>query len=344
MNIRLAEIKTQLALGYLENKLITLWLKEAIKWASGLWSIIYADNREALSFPALRTTVLAGFHETIKEYALQFDAIWATVTAGIPWAALMAYELDKDLYIYDKGKLYHFTNLRKTFENTMGHVDAEKIKQSDAIISNTPTGIVYGVLVAHEYQKPFLYMRDERKAHGKKNYIEGRLPEGVELPKVFYLHTAASITEQGKFDVNVAKLKDEKVEVTSAVFQTDHAVVVENVNDTTLAGTTLLIIEDLVSTAVSSIGKETAQCRALGGTVTDMVAVYEYKLPQAAKAAEEAGITLHSLFDFPTLKQAALATGFTTTDEDAILEEWYKDPKAYSEKYAAEHPEPTPSA
>ena len=84
MDTKLAQLKTQIALGYLENKLITLNFIKAFRWASGWRTPIYTDNREALSFPKIRAIVSAAFLETIKKQGFEWDALWATVTAGIP--------------------------------------------------------------------------------------------------------------------------------------------------------------------------------------------------------------------------------------------------------------------
>lgn len=42
-------------------------------------------------------------------------------------------------------------------------------------------GIPWGILVADRIKKPFVYIRPEPKSHGRKNQIEGDLPEGKKV-------------------------------------------------------------------------------------------------------------------------------------------------------------------
>ncbi len=349
MNIALATLKTQIALGYLKNKLFIINFLKAFTWASRLRTPFYADTRMSLSYPKMRNDVVAAFLEVMQEQTLQADALWATVTAGIPWGAILAYELNKDLYVYDdkRKKLYRFSNLRKTVEHTYKLLKSKDLSEYDALISNTPIGIVYGAVAAHEAGIPFLYVREARKEHGKKNWIEGHIEEGA---KVAYLHTALSIAESsdGTFEGNVAKLKAENIDVVTAEFHTVPGIEVaittmknddngEMVSRKALEGMQIAIIEDLISTGGSSIGKEAETCRSMGATVKDMIAVFDYKMERAEKAAQDANIRVHHLLDFPYLLEAGHAQGIISTDEKEKLEAWYANPEKYSEEYLEAH-------
>lgn len=83
-----------IAKNLLEIKAVSLSPKEPFTWASGIKSPIYCDNRYVLSFPEKRDAVVKGFKEIIEKEFPEVDAIMGTATAGIPWAALVAPELN----------------------------------------------------------------------------------------------------------------------------------------------------------------------------------------------------------------------------------------------------------
>ena len=81
-----------LAGALLEAGAVRLSPKAPFTWASGLKSPIYCDNRQLLGFPALRSGIAAALTARARE--LQPTLIAGTATAGIPWAAFVAAELD----------------------------------------------------------------------------------------------------------------------------------------------------------------------------------------------------------------------------------------------------------
>lgn len=54
----------------------------------------------------------------------------------------------------------------------------EKYAEVELIAGVATGAIAMGVLVAQELGLPFVYVRPEPKSHGRKNQIEGQLPEG----------------------------------------------------------------------------------------------------------------------------------------------------------------------
>ena len=79
----------------LEKKAVTLNTKEPYTYSSGIRSPIYCDNRSLAEFVEERKKVVNAFIEKLKEY--EFDVIAGTSTAGIQWAAWIAYELEKPM-------------------------------------------------------------------------------------------------------------------------------------------------------------------------------------------------------------------------------------------------------
>ncbi len=114
------EAKEEVAKILLEIKAVTINMKKPFRYASGIFSPIYCDNRLLLSYPERREKIVDYFVQTIKGNKIQFDVLAGVATAGIPHAAFLAERLSK----------------------------------------------------------PMVYVRTEKKMHGKQNVIEGRLEKG----------------------------------------------------------------------------------------------------------------------------------------------------------------------
>lgn len=65
--------------------------KSPFTWTSGIKSPIYCDNRMLISHVSAYKSVVDGFVDLLKDE--RFDCVAGTATAGIPWAAFLAYEL-----------------------------------------------------------------------------------------------------------------------------------------------------------------------------------------------------------------------------------------------------------
>lgn len=90
------------------------------RYASGILSPIYTDNRILMSYPEERRKVILAMATLINEKSIEADIIAGTATAGIPHAAWLADMLNK----------------------------------------------------------PMVYVRSEKKSHGKENVIEGIVRQG----------------------------------------------------------------------------------------------------------------------------------------------------------------------
>ncbi len=94
-------------------------------------------------------------------------------------------------------------------------------------------------------------------------------------------------------------------------------------------GERVLVVEDLVSTGGSVIDAVEA-IRDAGGVVQTVLAVFTYGLDAAADAISDAGFTLRTLTDFPALLDVAQASGEISAGDLAALEDWRRDPEAWS--------------
>jgi len=91
----------------LDIKAVKVQVHPPFVWNTGLLAPIYTDNRLLISYPNERKSVVEAFKKLILENNLEFDVIAGTATAGIPWAAFLAFELHKPMvYVRAQPKDY----------------------------------------------------------------------------------------------------------------------------------------------------------------------------------------------------------------------------------------------
>ena len=81
----------------LKANAVMLRTKPPFRWASGILSPIYTDNRILMSYPREREFLINSFIKLIKQNKIKFDGFAATATAGIPWAAWLSQKLKKPM-------------------------------------------------------------------------------------------------------------------------------------------------------------------------------------------------------------------------------------------------------
>lgn len=96
------------------------------------------------------------------------------------------------------------------------------------------------------------------------------------------------------------------------------------------AGTRVLVIEDLLSTGMSSIDAAKA-IRQAGGDVIGIQAIFSYGLPVLQKNLSDADLTATSLTTFSELIEVAESTGVLNRSELDSLRDWQEDPRAWSD-------------
>ncbi|MDA5560093.1 orotate phosphoribosyltransferase [Exiguobacterium sp. MMG028] len=96
------------------------------------------------------------------------------------------------------------------------------------------------------------------------------------------------------------------------------------------SGARVLVIEDLLSTGMSSIEAAHA-IREAGGEVIGIQAIFSYGLPILEKNLADANLSATSLTTFPELVEFAESTGNLTKSEIHSLREWQQDPRAWSD-------------
>ena len=90
-------------------------------------------------------------------------------------------------------------------------------------------------------------------------------------------------------------------------------------------GQKVVVIEDLISTGVSSLNAAEA-INNFGGTVSGMVAIFTYNFPLAKENFKKANIELSTLSRYQILIDTALEMNEITQDQVKSLMEWREDP------------------
>lgn len=89
----------------IDTKAVHINTKELFTWTSGIKSPIYCNNRLLISHPEYRNFIVSEFIKVIKSDFPETQILAGTATAGIPWAAFIAHEMNLPMiYIRSKAK------------------------------------------------------------------------------------------------------------------------------------------------------------------------------------------------------------------------------------------------
>ena len=91
------------------------------------------------------------------------------------------------------------------------------------------------------------------------------------------------------------------------------------------AGEKVVVIEDLISTGMSSLNAVNALHNA-GARVLSMYALFTYGFEKAVKAFDKAGVSLHTLCNYDLFLTVALEANKISQLESENLKTWRKDP------------------
>ena len=96
------------------------------------------------------------------------------------------------------------------------------------------------------------------------------------------------------------------------------------------ANQTVVVIEDLISTGMSSLNAVKA-LRDQNANIQGMVAVFTYGFDQAVKNFENNKVELHTLGNYTHLMEQASLTGYIQEDQLNTLMEWRKSPSTWKQ-------------
>tara|TARA_B000000565_G_C23764011_1_gene369563 strand:+ start:408 stop:1046 length:639 start_codon:yes stop_codon:yes gene_type:complete len=94
-------------------------------------------------------------------------------------------------------------------------------------------------------------------------------------------------------------------------------------------GSKLVVIEDLISTGISSL-KAIKALRNKNLNVVGMLSVFSYNFDFANERFQKENISINSLADYNTLVEMIIAEGSITYAESNRLMEWRKNPQSWS--------------
>lgn len=94
----------------------------------------------------------------------------------------------------------------------------------------------------------------------------------------------------------------------------------------------VLVIEDLISTGGSCL--QAVEClREAKAEVVGVLAIFTYSFDKARVAFDSANCRMATLSNYEALIQQATARSYISPDQQATLEAWRMDPKAWSEQH-----------
>ena len=93
----------------------------------------------------------------------------------------------------------------------------------------------------------------------------------------------------------------------------------------------VLVVEDLISTGMSSIQAATA-LRDCGCEVVSILAIFDYGFDVAKQNFKDNDFNCVAISNYGALIDEAMNSGYINEEEAVILKSWREDPKAWSEK------------
>lgn len=94
------------------------------------------------------------------------------------------------------------------------------------------------------------------------------------------------------------------------------------------AGQKVVVIEDLVSTGMSSLAAVEA-LKAAGCDVLGLLAIFTYQFEKSVEAFKNAGVKLDTLSNYTELIGIALEHGYVKQEQLELLKQWRKSPETW---------------
>ncbi len=96
-------------------------------------------------------------------------------------------------------------------------------------------------------------------------------------------------------------------------------------------GAKVVIVEDLISTGMSSLAANNALVQA-GADVMGMVAIFSYNFLHARKAFEDNNVELTTLSNYDTLIEVAHEIGYVQESDIEVLKQWRISPSTWGKE------------
>ena len=102
-----------------------------------------------------------------------------------------------------------------------------------------------------------------------------------------------------------------------------------------VAGKNVLLVEDLVTTGMSSLSGVQA-LRAEGAVVTDCLAIISYNFAEAIDQFANTGVRLHSLTTFEAVLEVAIQRSMIDPAGAESVRNWLRDPRGWASRNGLE--------
>jgi orotate phosphoribosyltransferase len=99
-----------------------------------------------------------------------------------------------------------------------------------------------------------------------------------------------------------------------------------------VAGRRVVLVEDLVTTGMSSLAAVEA-LRAEGAVVEDCLSIISYGFAEGREAFASAGVRLHATTDFETVLDVALKRGVIDAESADTVRDWMRDPHGWAARH-----------
>ncbi len=137
-------------------------------WNSGTKNPIYNDNRMLLGQHRHRMQVAEGIIAVMEKNNIVPDFLCATSLSGIAPACSVQLMLGEKgtsvpLLIVQEGEIYGL------------YLKKFACSDTSAVVATAPWAIPMGIQAANNAHCSFMYLRPERKTHGKQKIVEGNL-------------------------------------------------------------------------------------------------------------------------------------------------------------------------
>ncbi|MBU2938470.1 orotate phosphoribosyltransferase [Lacinutrix sp. C3R15] len=178
------------------------------------------------------------------EVLLQINAIKLSPKEPFTWASGW-----KSPIYCDNRIILSFPPIRNYIRETMGKQIEQQYGKPDVIAGVATGAIGIGMLVAEYLGLPFVYVRPEAKAHGRKNQIEGFLESGQNVVVV------EDLISTGKSSLNAVRaLKEAHVNVKGmvAIFSYGFDIAAQNFKEENITLNTLSNYENLLEQALDT--------------------------------------------------------------------------------------------
>jgi len=174
-------------------------------------------------------------------YLLQINAIKLNIQNPYKWSS----GWNSPIYC-DNRICLSFPKIRDFLANSI----AEEIKKNvsnNFIIAGVATGAIgIGMLVANKLNAPFIYVRPEKKKHGRKNQVEGTLNKNE---KVILIEDLISTGKSSLNAVDAIQNNGAKVIFMIALFTYGFEIAKENFTNKNIELKTLCDYNNLIETA-----------------------------------------------------------------------------------------------